>query len=116
MKIIKLNLEWGKYDGKDKQFKDFPQKEVITIGREDFNDIVFSNDFVSARHGTIYRVKGTMYYEDHSLNGTEILDKGGKVVVPDLNNNRIQLIKGMVIVFKQDNVRVFRIKVLGFSE
>lgn len=77
----------------------------IKIGRENGNDIVFSNKFVSASHATLRYINNTWGIEDHnSTNGTFVNEK--RVSQQQLNSGDVVFILGFKAIIGKSFIAV----------
>ena len=59
---------------------DLPEREPFVIGRRTDSDSIESNMRVSGRHGCVYKLRDTWYYEDlRSLNGSVVVKRGNRI-------------------------------------
>ncbi|MFP4424436.1 MAG: FHA domain-containing protein [Candidatus Woesearchaeota archaeon] len=68
---IKLTLHTNNLSGEVEEKKQpYDINRVISIGRDNNNDIHISNKLMSRYHGAIYHINKTLYFEDFNSNGT----------------------------------------------
>lgn len=80
------------------------EKEVLTIGRKDDNDVAIDNQAVSGHHARIVRDGEKLVVEDlHSLNGTFV--NGQKISRCDLMNGDLVLVGLHTLEIVSDQVR-----------
>lgn len=59
---------------------DLPEKEPFVIGRRTDSDSIESNMRVSGRHGCVYKLRDTWYFEDmRSLNGSTVVKRDERI-------------------------------------
>lgn len=76
------------------------QKQVVSIGREDFNDIVIKYSWISRTHAYIENRNGIFMLNDKSTNGTYIYPQNSNPM--HINKREHQLLGKGIIIFGRE--------------
>jgi hypothetical protein len=106
-----LFLRWGEYNAKDRDMRraGFRRESAVYVGANPQNTIQLDHGFISGNHGVFHVHENSwIYQDDTSTNGSFFQIGRGQV---ERVNNYVALVNGMMILFYQGQVPIFKILV-----